>query len=115
MVLEDLKQYRERADLLKALAHPVRLCIVSGLLREEGCNVNKIKDCLRLPQSTVSQQLAILRAAGIVAGERHGTGVFYRVVDDRVRRLVALLRETTENDSATTALKSNQHKPNRVY
>ncbi len=105
MVLEDLKRYRERADLLKALAHPVRLCIVSGLLREEGCNVNKIKDCLRLPQSTVSQQLAILRAAGIVAGERHGTRVFYRVVDERVRKLVALLMEPAkaENDSAAAA------------
>ncbi len=89
--MEDLKKYREHAEFLKALAHPARLCIVSGLMREEGCNVNRIRECLGLPQSTVSQQLAVLRAAGIVEGERHGTEVCYRVIDDRAKRVVRLL------------------------
>jgi len=87
--LEDLNRYRAPAQLLKALAHPVRLCIVHGLLREGTCNVNHIKECLNLPQSTVSQQLAVLRAAGIVAGERRGTEVCYCLVDKRAAALVA--------------------------
>lgn len=101
--MENLRKYREQADLLKALAHPTRLCIVNGLLQEEGCHVNKIKDCLQLPQSTVSQQLAILRAAGIVEGERQGTGVCYRVIDERAKRLVALLMEAAEAEKGRAA------------
>ncbi|MDA8096938.1 MAG: ArsR family transcriptional regulator [Desulforudis sp.] len=97
--MENLREFREQADLLKALAHPTRLCIVNGLLREEGCNVNRIKECLNLPQSTVSQQLAILRAAGIVEGERHGVEVCYRVVDDRAKRLVRTLMGDAEGQT----------------
>jgi len=88
--LSEMNKYEDPAKLLKALAHPTRLCIVAGLL-SGPCNVNKIKDCLNLPQSTVSQQLAILRAQGIVGGVRNGTEVFYRVTDDRAEQLVKVL------------------------
>jgi len=88
--LEDIRRYRREAELLKALAHPARLCIVRGLI-EQGCNVTAIKDCLGLPQSTVSQHLAVLRAHGIVEGKRRGTEVAYNVVDERIRRIVEIL------------------------
>ena len=48
------------------ISHPVRLCIIKGLLNEPGCNVSKIMGCLDMPQSTVSQHLAKLKAAKIV-------------------------------------------------
>ena len=98
LFMDDLKIFQGKADLLKALAHPTRLCIVNGLMREEGCNVNRIRECLSLPQSTVSQQLAILRAAGVVAGERHGTEVCYRVIDERAKAIVTVLMGTTPSD-----------------
>lgn len=88
--MADLKKYEEAAALLKALGHPARLCIVHGLL-EGPCNVGTIKDCLGLPQATISQHLAVLRGAGIVEGVRRGTEVQYRVKEDRVRRLVRML------------------------
>ncbi|MDI6710173.1 MAG: metalloregulator ArsR/SmtB family transcription factor [Thermoanaerobacterales bacterium] len=88
---EDIRRYRRDADLLKALAHPARLCILHGLLREDACRVGRIRECLGLPQSTVSQHLAVLRAHGIVDGERQGTAVCYRVADRRVRRLAEAL------------------------
>lgn len=96
--MDDLKKFQEKANLLKALANPTRLCIVNGLMREEGCNVNRIRECLGLPQSTVSQQLAILRAAGVVAGERQGTEVCYRVVDEQAKVIVTVLMEATPSD-----------------
>jgi len=64
--------YEKKADKIKAIAHPHRLCIIKGLI-EGGCNVTKIQECLSLPQSTVSQHLAKLKAAGIIDGERKGT------------------------------------------
>jgi len=88
--LKEASKYEEPARLLKALAHPTRLCIVAGLMND-SCNVNKMKECLNLPQSTVSQQLAILRAQGIVDGVRHGTEVFYKVANDKVKEIVKVL------------------------
>ncbi|NLG84750.1 MAG: winged helix-turn-helix transcriptional regulator [Firmicutes bacterium] len=71
--------FREAAEVLKALAHPVRLCLVCGLVRCGGCAVREIQECLALPQATVSQQLAKLRAAGLVVARRRGKEVHYEV------------------------------------
>lgn len=87
----ELNSTAEKAELLKALAHPVRLCIVRGLLRSGACNVTKMRDCLAVPQSTVSQHLAKLRAIGILAAERSGTEIFYRVVNPDASRVVKAL------------------------
>ena len=86
----DIKSYEEKAELLKALAHPVRLCIVHGLM-ENQCNVNKMTACLEMPQSTVSQQLGILRNKGIIKGRRQGTEICYEVVNARVKQIVSLM------------------------
>ena len=88
--MKDLAAYKEKADLLKALAHPTRLCIVHGLI-ENDCNVNGIIECLQMPQSTVSQQLAVLRNNGIIEGRRSGTVICYSVVNSEARRLVTML------------------------
>ena len=88
--MTDLKMYEKKADKIKALAHPHRLCIVKGLI-ENKCNVTKIQDCLGLPQSTVSQHLAKLRAAGIIDGERNGLEIKYYVVDPDVVRIMSVL------------------------
>lgn len=83
----DFNAYRQMADTLKALAHPVRLCIVHQLLlREESRNVTDMQHCLDLPQPTVSQHLQKLRAAGIVEAERRGLEVRYRLKDERIKR-----------------------------
>lgn len=83
----DFKIYEQKADKLKALAHPHRLCIVKGLL-ENRCNVTGIQECLQIPQSTVSQHLAKLKAAGIIEGSRNGLEICYSVVDEDVIKLV---------------------------
>lgn len=88
--MQDMNRYIEISELLKAIAHPVRLCIVKGLL-DKQCNVKTIQDCLKLPQSTVSQHLAKLKAAGIITGERKGLEICYKVVEENVAAIVSLL------------------------
>jgi len=88
--MKQMDPYVEKAELLKALAHPTRLCIVHGLIESE-CNVNYIRSCLELPQSTVSQQLGILRSKGIIEGRRKGTEISYTVTNELVREIVKLL------------------------
>lgn len=91
------KELERAAELLKVLGHPVRLCIVRGLLNK-SCNVSKMQGCLGLPQSTVSQQLSILRANGIIEGQRSGLEISYTVVDEFAKKIAALLPEVSDSD-----------------
>ena len=86
----DLKTYEKKAEKIKALAHPHRLCIVKGLI-ENRCNVTKIQECLGLPQSTVSQHLAKLKSAGIIDGERKGLEICYSVIDEDIINITKIL------------------------
>ncbi|NLU43974.1 MAG: winged helix-turn-helix transcriptional regulator [Acholeplasmataceae bacterium] len=87
----DTRKLSEAAELLKVLAHPVRLCIVKGLLENGGCNVSHMQNCLNAPQSTVSQHLQKLKTAGIIEGTREGLIVNYKICNPRVRRLLSAL------------------------
>src|ERR1700751_4497274 len=70
-------------DILRALAAPVRIAIVLHLLESQRC-VHELVDALRVPQPLVSQHLRILNAAGVVAGERSGREVLYRLSDQHL-------------------------------
>jgi len=83
--------YEKVSETLKALAHPARLKIVAGLLKDE-CNVGQIQKALKLPQSTISQHLRILKNAGIIKGRREGTKTCYRVIDVQVRKIVEITK-----------------------
>jgi|SRR5690554_1360545 len=79
------------AELLKILAHPVRLCIVKGLAGKGECNVSYMQHCLNIPQSTISQHLAKLRACGVIKGKRMGVEVHYKLVSPLAERVVNAL------------------------
>jgi len=87
----DRKMLQSSAELLKALAHPARLCIVRMLTEEDYKTVGGMELCLPLSQSGVSQHVARLKAAGIIVGERRGNEICYRLADERARALVELL------------------------
>ncbi|MFD5018716.1 ArsR/SmtB family transcription factor [Paenibacillus sp. NPDC058367] len=87
---KNFKAYNQTAETLKAIAHPVRLCIIKGLLEKGSCNVSFMQDCLDLPQSTVSQHLQKLRALGIVETERKGLEINYSVKDEKIKHLIQL-------------------------
>jgi DNA-binding transcriptional ArsR family regulator len=74
-------------DLLRALAAPVRIAIVLQLRESSRC-VHELVDALGVPQPLVSQHLRILKSAGVVAGERTGREVHYRLVDHHLAEIV---------------------------
>lgn len=86
-------QYNHIAELLKALSHPVRICIVRNLLEKGECNVSFMQSCLDTPQSTVSQHLAKLKGAGIIEARREGLEVFYRVSSKKAADIIKILTE----------------------
>lgn len=88
---KDSGKYDEIAEMLKILAHPVRLCIVKGLIENGECNVTYMQACLDTPQSTTSQHLQKLKSAGIVEGKRNGLEINYKICNDRVIDLINVL------------------------
>lgn len=86
----NLQAYTDVAEVLKALAHPARLCIIKGLLENGDRNVTYMQNCLQLPQSTVSQHLQKLRSVGIVKTQRNGLEVRYTVEDERIKQLIQI-------------------------
>ncbi|MFA5043561.1 MAG: metalloregulator ArsR/SmtB family transcription factor [Kiritimatiellia bacterium] len=85
------EEYASDSAILKALAHPVRLRIVYGLVRHE-CNVDKIVKALKIPQSTVSQHLALLKTRGVLQVRKEGVRTCYRVIDPRIVKLLGVLK-----------------------
>ncbi len=87
------KQNIEYAEMLKALAHPTRLCIVKNLSEKGGCTVSYMQSCTGQPQSTLSQHIAKLRALKIITGTRNGKEINYEVTNDLVKSIINILYE----------------------
>jgi DNA-binding transcriptional ArsR family regulator len=75
---------KRAADLLKALAHENRLMILCILAQGEK-SVSELEQMLSLRQPTVSQQLARLRADGLVTPRRHGKTIHYSLTSKEAR------------------------------
>ncbi|AGB42230.1 putative transcriptional regulator [Halobacteroides halobius DSM 5150] len=90
-ITNEMAELEEKAEILKALSHPIRLCIVKGLMEEEGCNVSKMQYCIDIPQSTLSQHLAKLRNLNILEGNRNGVEVNYYVVNEDAKKIIRTL------------------------
>ena len=84
---------QEASEFLKALAHEGRLLILCLLIDGEK-SVGEIEDMLRLRQPAISQQLARLRADGLVETRREGKNIFYSLVRSEVRDIVSTLHRS---------------------
>lgn len=83
---------RLHASVCKGLADPKRLLIINAL-RNGQMSVSQICDELELPQSNVSQHLAILRDKGLVVSQRDGQFVYYSLASMKIIQAMDLLRE----------------------
>lgn len=84
------------SEFFKALAHPQRIRILDSLrLGEVG--VNELSARLGVEQSTLSQQLAVLRKSNIVVGRKEAQNVFYSVSDPAIIRLLDDARQIFNN------------------
>lgn len=90
-----------KAMVLKALAHPTRLWMVERLAEGERC-VCELVDGIAADFSTVSKHLTVLKQAGIVADDKRGKQVFYRLKVPCVLNFMgcveAVIRERMECD-----------------
>ena len=96
---EGTRQFK--AEFFKALAHPMRIRILE-LLRGGPLSVGQLQDAVGAPASSISQQLAVLRGRNIVATERRGTSVIYRVRDADLFELLDVARRIFNSHLADT-------------
>jgi ArsR family transcriptional regulator, virulence genes transcriptional regulator len=90
----DYKALEEKAesaaDFLKLMASAPRLLLMCLVLEEER-SVGELAETTGMRMPTVSQQLALLRAQGLVATRREGTTIYYRLASEPVKDVMAML------------------------
>jgi ArsR family transcriptional regulator len=86
------------SEILRALAHPLRLRILGFIDSNEMINVNKIYNTLKLEQSITSQHLRILRLAGLVETERDGKFIHYRINYDKIGHAMKAINAFLEEE-----------------
>ncbi|WP_306154499.1 helix-turn-helix transcriptional regulator [Roseovarius sp. MMSF_3281] len=80
------------SNFLKAISHEGRLMILCHLVSGEK-SVTELEDLLSARQAAVSQQLSRLRLEGLVVPRREGKAIYYRLADDKPRRVLELVYE----------------------
>ncbi len=84
--------YEIKADLFKALAHPVRIRVLELLTESAERPVSDLLEATGLEPSHLSQHLAVLRRYGVVASQRRGSAVWYRLTSEQIVTLLAAAR-----------------------
>jgi ArsR family transcriptional regulator len=85
------EKLKDSSEILRAIAHPLRLKILEFIDQSDTINVNKIYNTLKLEQSITSQHLRILRTAGLVNTERDGKFIHYSINYDKIANTVGAI------------------------
>jgi DNA-binding transcriptional ArsR family regulator len=85
-----------KAEFFKALAHPLRIAVLDSLRNGER-SVNDLCAALGVEQSTLSQQLAVLRGRNVVTTRKDGLNVYYSVRDTTVFKLLDVAKQIFNN------------------
>lgn len=92
----DADCYAVAADMLRLLAHPVRLTIVARLAQSGECAAGALLEGVGVSQSVGSQHLAALRAGGLICSRRDGTRRHYSLTPARQAEIHAVLQAILE-------------------
>jgi ArsR family transcriptional regulator, zinc-responsive transcriptional repressor len=84
--------YEKNSQVLKALAHPIRLKILEVLLDTKFC-VTEVSNSLGIDQSVVSHHLRILKNRGVVYSQKYGSKVYYFVKNDLTKGIISIIRK----------------------
>ncbi|MFW3169326.1 ArsR/SmtB family transcription factor [Geodermatophilus sp. CPCC 206100] len=90
-----------KAELFKALGHPLRVLVLEQLTQGE-LTVGELADRLEVEMAQLSQQLAVLRRAQVVVASRAGSAVRYSLRDPRTSQLLAVARQLLVTELTTT-------------
>ena len=106
MLNKIIEQHDRPVEVLQALAHQLRLQICV-LLTDDSLSVSRICEHLNTPQHRVSQQLALLRSAGIVEAQKQSRNVFYSIKDDQAKQIIGIIMKTTKASGQQASVQVN--------
>ena len=82
-----------KAEFFRALSHPVRIRLLEALVAGGETSVQDLQRTLGIEQPIVSQQLARLRASGIVVGKKQGPATLYAVADPLIADVLQVAKQ----------------------
>ena len=91
----DSEQLERAASMLKAIAHPMRIAILSHLEEDKKLTVTEIHNLLNIEQSTTSHHLGILKDKGVLSSKREGKNTFYFLKHNSLRNIVECVSKCT--------------------
>jgi ArsR family transcriptional regulator len=105
---KDIRSLELEVNLLhericSALGDTKRIMILY-LLAEKDMFVNEISEALNTPQSTISRHLGVLRQRSMVSTERRGTAVLYSLLDERIIKVLDLMRDILKDQIQAEAV-----------
>lgn len=86
-----LEKLETAAEMLKAIAHPIRITIVGMLDNKKKLNVTQIHKALKIEQAVASHHLSILKNKGVLLSERSGKNSYYSLKHQRLSQIVACI------------------------
>lgn len=87
----DKAKMEKAAYILKAVAHPVRLCIIQLLDEKDGLSVNEICEALDCEQSLISHHLINMKLRGILKSQKDGINMYYSLKEKEITKLLSCI------------------------
>jgi len=91
--LLDIDSLNEASEMLKAMAHPLRIAILRLLKAGKPLTVSEIHELLNIEQSSASHHLGILKTRGIVCAKRKGKNIYYTISHERISNVVDCIQK----------------------
>ena len=89
------EQLERAANMLKAIAHPMRIAILEYLENGKTFTVTEIHEYLQIEQSTTSHHLGILKDKGVLGSKREGKNTYYFIRNENLSNLVDCISKCT--------------------
>ena len=91
----NIKKLEHMSDVLKAVAHPLRIAIVDLLIQSKELTVTELYLALNIPQPEASRQLRVLKNAGLIKVKKNGNSRLYSLVDKDIFKLLNCVENCT--------------------
>lgn len=92
----NINQLESAANMLKAIAHPMRIAILSFLEDGRRLTVTEIHEKLQIEQSTTSHHLGILKDKGVLGSKREGKNTYYFLKHTSLSHIVECVSKCTD-------------------
>ena len=90
-IINEFRFLEQSSEILKSIAHPVRLGIMSLLFEHKNMTVTAIQKMIDIEQAVTSYHLKIMKDSGIVEVKREGKCSFYKLKEEKYHNIINTL------------------------